>query len=299
MTRSALTESIAKAHQGFFKRIHASVLAEPDPFLVQSVLRRMERLEGGANIEDLLALLISPSDVKQSLDFLERKKLVDWDHRNNRGWIAQDGKAYAHAPGSYGIHELRWENLSQEDALALLKSAEPHVELTYGKMIAIKSEQLKSFQKEADAVLKELEQRENKYMCETLNLPADSKVEFDIVRAHTVVPERDEHTNVRLNYQTIDDAFRQGFRYASAKLKLPAEIKEKTGSLATIEMHNQSINPKAKVNEYAAWTSQSITTNSGKFWELLLPIQRVGYQAVVTFFQKLQTVVQNKQVTYR
>lgn len=299
MTKSALTEGIAKAHQEFFKRTHASVLAEQDPFLVQSVLRRIGLLEGGAHIEDLLALLISPSDVKQSLDFLERQKLVDWDHRTKRGWITQDGKAYVHAPGSYGIQELRWENLSQKDARALLKSAEQHVELTYGKMIAINSEQLKPFQKEADAVLKELEQRENKYMCETLNLPAGSKVDFNIVRAHTVVLERREHSRVRLNYQTIDDAFRQGFRYASAQLKLPAEIKEKTGTLATIEMHNQSIHPEAKVDEYAAWTSQNITKDSGKFWELPLPIQRVGYQAVVTFFQKLQTVVQNKQVTYR
>jgi hypothetical protein len=129
-------------------------------------------------------------------------------------------------------HTPSWENLTQSEALQLLKAAEPHVDWTYTKSYEVRAEQFNSLQERVHAAVDNLHTMEKGFVHNLLKLPEGASVYWGSF-AEKTDPRRTEYgprevlvLDVHMPYKSLEEAFADDIRKITGYLKLTDGIRD-------------------------------------------------------------------------
>ena len=266
-----------------FSHIDNFVNSQKDPFLVKAVLRLICSSRTGTYLKIVPQYLgVDKESIDAVLNLLEQEEIIKIESRMA---VAGEGaENYAFSKESFGYETPDFSGLTREEALSIMKSAEPLVKFHYKKEFQIPLKDLQPLEQEIKNDVKALVKKEERYIRDLLNLPEDSSFYMGFAKtdnptwkdgAGYVDPFR---LTVDLNYPTVEDAFNDGIDDINGILMLKKPFIHKDKRYETFPFSIKMYN----VKESYEIVSSSIGNVFGlNIWEMPIVYQKQGLERVV------------------
>jgi len=210
MKTTADKKELEERKESISRDAHKAITNYEDPFLAKTILT-ISRDDNHYDKPMSEYLEVSQEVINRVIGHLENSGLIEII-KNNKIGTTQNGRYYLQNMLSGEFESIpNWEKLTPDEALTVMKTAEPHVSFKYVKRFDFTKKQIQSLKVKIAEGVKELEERQKEFLYENFGIPKETKTNISFVKHIGLFDEYDDKENVGrdliFDYKTLEEAF--------------------------------------------------------------------------------------------